>query len=121
MKPLVGRFGSLHVADHRLSTVPDVNVLDPHVLGTTILAFPKCLGSVAEGVHYPGGGMGECLDTTISASTSFKARQEHHNGPMCTGHLHGRRRVDLVFGFLSLDEGQSRGTGARRPAGAPRR
>jgi len=59
MKSLVGRFGSLHVADHRLSTVPDVNVLDPHVLRTSVLALPKCLGCVAEGVYQQSRGMSE--------------------------------------------------------------
>jgi|SRR3974390_675954 len=107
MKSLVGRFGSLHVADHRLSTVPDVNVLDPHVLRTSVLALPKCLGGVAEGVYQPGGGMCECLDTTITTATASKPRQQHHAGSMCTGHLHCDRRVDFVLGLLAFKQSQS--------------
>jgi hypothetical protein len=59
MKSFVAQFPSLHVPNYRLAAVTDVNVLDPHVQRASILAFPKCLGCVAEGVHQPGGGMGE--------------------------------------------------------------
>jgi len=49
----------LHVSNYRLSALTDVNVLDPHVLRASVLALPKCLGCVAEGVYQQSRGMSE--------------------------------------------------------------
>ena len=53
---------SLAVRAHSRSlpvTVADVDVLDPHVLRASVLALPKCLGCVAEGVYQQSRGMSE--------------------------------------------------------------